>query len=298
MTVQNRSGALDWEDLRVFVALARAGSLSAAARALKVSHATVGRRIAALEDTLGRALFDRRADGYALTAEGAAVLELAAGMDERALAILRRAGRDAGLTGTVRLTATESLAERFLIPRLVAFRRRHPGIDLEVLSDPRSLSLAKREADVAVRLARPQAGELVTRRLATIAYGLYVAPDGDAASWVGYDDSFAHLPEAQWLARHAAGGRIALRANGLPAQIAAVRAGFGKALLPRWFAEEEAREDGGLVACRPPAPPPVREAWLVVHRDLKDVPRVRALIDAVVAAFEAERDRLESNGVG
>ncbi|HEY0834875.1 MAG TPA: LysR family transcriptional regulator, partial [Azospirillum sp.] len=202
MAVQKRSADLDWEDLRVFVALARAGSLSAAARALKVGHATVGRRVAALEAALGRALFDRRADGYALTAEGAAVLELAAGMDERALAILRRAGQDAGLTGTVRLTATESLAERFLIPRLAAFRRRHPGIDLEVLSDPRSLSLAKREADVAVRLARPQAGELVTRRLAAIAYGVYAAPDGDAESWVGYDDSHAHLPEAQWLARH------------------------------------------------------------------------------------------------
>jgi DNA-binding transcriptional LysR family regulator len=292
MAVQKRSGPLDWEDLRVFVALARAGSLSAAARTLKVSHATVGRRIAALEDTLGRALFDRRASGYVLTAEGAAVLELAAGMDERALTILRRAGREAGLTGTVRLTATEMLADRFLIPRLAQFHRRHPGIDLEVLSDPRSLSLAKREADVAVRLARPQAGELFTRRLAVMAYGVYVAPGGDTSAWVGYDDSFAYLPEAQWLARHAAGARVALRANGLPAQLAALRAGFGKALVPRWFAEEE----GGLVALPPPAPPPLREAWLVVHRDLKDVPRVRALIDAVVAAFEAEQERLGPGG--
>ncbi|RYZ44992.1 MAG: LysR family transcriptional regulator [Myxococcaceae bacterium] len=100
MVVQKRPAPLDWEDLRFFVALARAGSLSAAARQLKVSHATVGRRVAALEDTLGRALFDRRVDGYALTAEGAAVLELATGMDERALAILRRAGQESG--GAVR----------------------------------------------------------------------------------------------------------------------------------------------------------------------------------------------------
>ncbi|MFE8602097.1 LysR family transcriptional regulator [Archangium violaceum] len=289
MAVQKGAGGLDWEDLRVFVALARAGSLSAAARALRVSHATVGRRIAALEETLGRALFDRRADGYALTAEGAAVLEQAQGMDERALAILRRAGRDTGLTGTVRLTATEAMAERFLIPRLAPFRRRHPGIDLEVLSDSRSLSLARREADVAVRLARPRAGELITRRLSTLAYGVYVAPGGDTDAWVGYDDSFAYLPEAQWLARVAAGGRIALRTNSLAAQLAAVRAGFGKTLLPRWFAEEE----GGLTSLPPPAPPPVREAWLVVHRDLKDVPRVRALVDHVVSVFEAERARLE-----
>ncbi|MFY0530248.1 LysR family transcriptional regulator [Archangium gephyra] len=286
--MQKRSGPLDWDDLRVFVALARAGSLSAAARELRVSHATVGRRIAALEESLGRTLFDRRADGYVLTAEGAGVLELAADMEERAQGILRRAGQEAGLTGTVRLTAPEPFAERFLIPRLAALHRRHPGISLEVVSDPRSLSLAKREADLAVRIARPREGELVTRRLARLAYGVYAAPDGDTSAWIGLDDSLAHLPEAQWLARHAAGARLVLRANTLTGQLAAARAGFGKALLPRWFADEE----GGLIALPPPAPPPLREAWLVVHPDLKDVPRVRAVIDAVVAAFEEEQERL------
>jgi DNA-binding transcriptional LysR family regulator len=288
MAVQKRSGPLAWDDLRVFVALARAGSLSAAARELRVSHATVGRRLAALEVALGRTLFDRRADGYVLTAEGAGVLELAADMEERAQGILRRAGQEAGLTGTVRLTAPEPVAERFLIPRLAPLHRRHPGIALEVVSDPRSLSLAKREADLAVRIARPQEGELVTRRLASLAYGVYAAPDGDTSGWVGLDDSLAHLPEAQWLARHAAGARLVLRANTLTGQLAAARAGFGKALLPRWFADKE----GGLIALPPPAPPPVREAWLVVHPDLKDVPRVRAVIDAVVAAFEEEQERL------
>ncbi|RKH67578.1 LysR family transcriptional regulator [Corallococcus aberystwythensis] len=290
MGVQKRSGPLDWDDLRGFGALARAGSLSAAARELKVSHATVGRRIAALEEVLGRGLFDRRADGYVLTAEGAGVLELAADMEERAQGILRRAGQEAGLTGTVRLTAPEPLAERLLIPRLAALHRRHPGIVLEVVSDPRSLNLAKREADLAVRLARPRQGELVTRRLASLAYGVYAAPDGDTSAWVGLDDSLAHIPEAQWLARNAAGARVVLRANTLTGQLAAVRAGFGKALLPRWFADEE----GGLIALPPPAPPPERESWLVVHPDLKDVPRVRAVIDAVVAAFEEEQERLGS----
>ncbi|WP_199741860.1 LysR family transcriptional regulator [Corallococcus sp. CA047B] len=290
--MQKRPGPLDWEDLRVFVALARAGSLSATARELKVSHATVGRRIAALEQTLGRTLFDRRADGYLLTADGAAVLELAADMEERAYGILRRSGQQAGLTGTVRLTATETLAERFLIPRLAALHRRHPGIHLEVVSDSRALSLAKREADVAVRLARPQVGELVARRLASLAYGVYAAPDGDTSAWVGLDDSLAHIPEAKWLAQHAAGERLVLRTNTLMGQLAAVRAGFGKALLPHWFAGEE----GGLIALPPPAPPPVREAWLVVHPDLKDVPRVRAVIDAVVGAFEEEKERLGPGG--
>ena len=106
---------------------------------------------------------------------------------------------------------------------------------------------------------------------------------------MGLDDSLAHLPEAKWLVRHAAGERVVLRANTLTAQLAAARAGFGKALLPHWFAGEE----GGLIPLPPPAPPPVREAWLVVHPDLKDVPRVRAVIDAVVAAFEDAKERLD-----
>lgn len=287
MGVQKRTAPLDWEDVRVFVALARAGSLSAAARELGISHATVGRRIAALEGTLRRPLFDRRADGYVLTAGGAAVLDLAAEMDERALAIVRRVGGHEGLTGTVRLTAVEIIAERFLIPRLDEFHRRHPGIELEIVTDTRSLSLAKREADLAVRLAQPRAGELVTRRLARIANGVYVAPRGNRSAWIGYDDSMADIPEAVWLARNAAGERVVLRTNSLAAQLAAVRAGFGKALLPRLFAEED-----GLVSLKAPAAPPVREAWLVVHRDLKDVPRVRAVIDAVASAFAAEQERL------
>ncbi|WP_375757559.1 LysR family transcriptional regulator [Corallococcus exercitus] len=278
--------------MRFFVELARAGSLSSAARSLQVSHATVGRRVAALEEALGCTLFNRRADGYTLTAEGAAVLESAADMEERALAIQRRAGQGGSLTGTVRLTAVEGLAERLLIPRVAGFRSQHPGIDLEVIEDSRSLSLARREADVAIRLARPRSGELFARRLSTLGYGVYAAPRGDTSAWVGYDDSFAHLPESQWLARHAAGARMALRANGLMVQLAAVRAGFGKALLPCWFAEQER----GLVRLPPPAPLPEREVWLVVHRDLREVPRVRALIDAVVAIFEAERERLGPRG--
>lgn len=287
MPVQKRTAPLDWDDLRFFVELARVGSLSAAARALRVSHATVGRRIAALEAVIGHALFDRRADGYVLTAEGQAVLDLAAGMDEQAHAILRRAGRDAGLTGTVRLTVTEALGERFLVPHLAEFRRRHPAIDLEMMTGHRTLSLARREADLAIRLARPEAGELVTRRLSSIAYGLYAA-SGAADAVVGFDDSLAHVPEMRWLARHAAGCRFAFRSNSLPAQLAAARAGFGRVLLPCWLAEAEP----GLLPVDPPAPPPEREAWLVVHRDLKEVPRVRALIDHIVGIFTAERSLL------
>lgn len=303
MVVQTRKPPLDWDDVRIFLELARTGSLSSAARALRISHATVGRRIAALEAALGRVLAERRPDGYVLTADGEAVRALAEAMDERALAILRQGGQDGHqghgraetLTGTVRLTTTPALADRFLVPRLGPLRARHPRLALEVAVDNRDVSLARREADLAIRLARPRQGELVARRLASIAYGLFARP-GAPDSLIAYDEGLAELPEALWLARHGGGRPIGFRSNSAQAQLAAAAAGLGIALLPCWLAALEP----DLIAVPPPGPapglPPVqpltREAWLIMHRDLKDAPRIRAVVDHVAAVFEAERPLL------
>lgn len=287
MSVQKRTASLDWDDLRVFLELARCGSLSAAARALRLSHATVGRRLASLEEALGQSLVERRPEGHVLTPEGEAVRALAEAMDENALAIGRRSGREEGLGGTVRLTMTEGLAHRTLIPRMDRFHAAHPGVELEVITDNRALSLARREADLAIRLARPQSGELVTRRLAILGYALYRAP-GSGGTLVTYDDTMAELPEALWMARHGGGRPVAFRSNSVLAQIAAVRAGFGTALLPCAMADGEP----GLERLPWDGPPLTREAWLLVHRDRKDVARVRAVIDHIVAVFDEEKDRL------
>jgi DNA-binding transcriptional LysR family regulator len=139
MLDKKRTGRLDWEDVRYFVALARHATLSATARALRVNHATVARRITNLEVLLGRALFDRRANGYTLTAEGRAVLDEASTMDEAALAVLRRLDLGTELRGLVRLAAGRVLAERFLIDRLRLFHERYPAIDLEVIGGSRVL---------------------------------------------------------------------------------------------------------------------------------------------------------------
>ncbi len=213
---------------------------------------------------------------------------LAEAMDDRAQAIRRREGSGGGLSGTVRLTMTQALADRFLIPRLGPLRAAHPDLDLEVITDNRALSLARREADLAIRLARPQQGDLIGRRLATLGYGLYAAPDAPDAL-VGYDETLADLPEAAWLTQHGGGRRVAFRANSVLGQMAAAVAGFGAALLPCMLAEGEP----GLVRLPLPGPPLTREAWLLVHRDRKDVPRVRAVIDHLTALFERERARLE-----
>ena len=154
MPDKKRTAGLDWEDIRYFVALARYGTLSETARRLRVNHATVARRISSLETLLGRTLFERRPDGYALSAEGKAVLDEARYMDEAALSVLRRLDAGTELSGMVRLTVGRVLAERFLIERLRAFHELYPAIDLEVIGGSRSVSLARRGADIALRVGR------------------------------------------------------------------------------------------------------------------------------------------------
>src|SRR3984893_8885841 len=230
MADKRRTSDLDWEDVRYFVALARYGTLSATARGLRVNHATVARRIASLETLLGRPLFDRRADGYALTAEGKAVLDEARSMDEAALSVLRRLDAGTELNGLVRLSVGRVLAERFLIERLRAFHERYPAIDLEVIGGSRVVSLARREADVALRYGSPKDSELVARRVATISFAFYASPAyrdklkaGDAPTFIGYDEESDFIAEAAWLTRRFGERRFSFRTNGPPTQAAAER---------------------------------------------------------------------------
>ena len=292
MTDKKRTADLDWEDVRYFVALARYGTLSATARGLRVNHATVARRVTSLETLLGRPLFDRRADGYTLTAEGKAVLEEARSMDEGALSVLRRLDAGTELNGMVRLTAGRVLAERFLIERLKAFHERYPGIDLEVIGGSRVVSLARREADVALRYGSPKDSELVARRVGKIAFGLYASPAyrarlkaGDAPAFIGFDQESDFIAEAGWLAREFPDRRFSIRTSSQTTQAAAARAGFGVALLPRYVAAN----DHGLVQVLPGKRLPERELWLLIRRDLKKVPRVRAVADYLTAVFRSER---------
>ncbi|WP_437358715.1 LysR family transcriptional regulator [Inquilinus limosus] len=289
MPDRNRT-ALDWDDVRYAVALARHGSLSATARALGVNHATVSRRLDRLERALGRPLFDRRPDGYRPNAAGAAVLAEAEAMEAGALALLRRLDHAAdGPAGPVRLTTARSLALGFLIDRLDGLRRRHPGIELELVLETRITSLARREADIALRLGRPADSALVGKRVATIAYRGYAAPAvaadiaaGGMPPLIGDEEGES---EATWLARRHPDRRIAFRCDSQMAQAAAARAGWGVALLPRFLGDP----DLGLTPVELPAQPPPREVWLLIRPDLTDVPRVRAVADALAELFRESR---------
>lgn len=284
---------MDWDDLRYFIALARAGSLSAAARRVRAEHSTVARRVAGLEASLGLRLFDRLPRGYALTPEGEQVAALAERLEEDVLAIERLVhGREGSLSGSVRISAPPVFASHFLAPRLAPLRARHPGLLLELVGASQAVSLTRREADLAIRLARPEEGSLVARRLGEMAYGLYGAAEYVAArppadrDYLGYDESLEHVPQQRWLLGLAKGRPLALRTNDLATLHAAARAGLGLAALPRFLGDA----DPALV--RLPAgnaEAATRGIWLLVHADLRRSARIRAVMDHLAGIILAER---------
>src|SRR5260221_5323689 len=172
----NDDAMLDWDDLRHFLAIARQGSLSAAARSLSVRQSTMGRRLAALEERSGAKLLQRTPRGYVLTPTGEAILGNVERIESEALAVERViTGKDVKLEGTIRVTAVETLAVEILTPIFHAFQEAYPGIALDLVTDARNLSLTRREAEVALRLTRPTQQELVARRVTDFSVGIYAA---------------------------------------------------------------------------------------------------------------------------
>lgn len=287
----------NWNDLRYFIAVAEHGSLSAAARQLGVNQPTVGRRIAVLEVALGAHLFHRHARGLKLTEAGARVFEAASGMAEAAAAVERAAAGDAHRpAGRVRVSAPESVCYGLLVPGLAGLRARYPEIEPVLQPDFSSADLPRGEADIAVRLYRPQTSDLVVRRVGTLPFALYASDaylraagtprslaELSAHPLVLMGDRLAHLPEAQWLTRQAIGAHAVMRSDSSVLRARAAEAGAGIALVPAVLATV-------FAALRPVLPeyrPPARSVWLVTHRDLRGAARIRAVLDWVGEAFAA-----------
>jgi len=267
----------DWSDLRLFLAVQRTGSLAAAARLVRLNATTVGRRIEALEAALGTPLFERLPGGWRPSEAGVALIPAAEAMEAQAFSVERSAGaRAGGVAGLVRITCTESLGARFLTPLLAPLFDRHPALEIELLTANRILDLARREADLGVRLGRPAKGSLVARRLGKVAYAVY-----GTGRWLGFDESLAHVPEAAWMEPHLAGAPPVLRSNSTAVLLAAAEAGIGRAVLPCWLADRSAslRRVGDPVV--------ERELWLAVHPDLRRADRIRAVADHLVEAVAA-----------
>jgi len=278
---------LDWQDLRFFAAFVRAGSLSAAAKRLAVDHVTVSRRLHALEARLGLKLVDRRARIPALTAEGERIAARVADVEVAADAVARAArGMTPEVAGSVSITAPPTIANALIAPRLPALYAQHSALRLVLLGEKRIASLARREADVALRLVRPVEPGLVTRRIGTFEFGLYGARSylagrrRDAIAVIAFDEESDALPQQRWLVAQVGRRPVVLRTNDLESQLAAARAGVGVVALPGFLAARYPE----LVRLTVRGRRVVREIWLVVHEDLRAVPSVRAVMDFLVEA--------------
>jgi DNA-binding transcriptional LysR family regulator len=269
---------MDWDDLRTFLAIARHGTLSAAARALGVTQPTMGRRLTAMEGHTGARLLQRLPGGYALTPLGETILGNAERVEAEVLAAERTiTGKDIALEGLVRLTTVDTLAARIVTPALADLQAKHPGIIVELDPDTRSLSLSKREADIALRMSRFEGNEVAARRVGALAMVLYASPDMARRIAEGQ----AHLPEAKWLRDAFPDATIGFRSNSREVQVHATLAGAGVAALARYRVDGEP----GLVRLYPDRPDLVRDIWIGVHVDMRHMPRVRAVTDTVVEAL-------------
>lgn len=288
------AAAMQWSDLQFFLAVCERGSIGAAAQQLRVNHSTVLRRIASLERALDVRLFDRLPSGYLPTPRGQALAASLAGVSEQVDAAQRQiSGADLALSGTLRLTAPDTLVG-LLVPHLATFRADHPQLRLELVINNSFLSLSRREADVAVRGSNRPPEQLVGRRVGRLQTALYASaayldhhgrghPETDD-DWVGPDAALAHLDSARWLRRHVADERVVLRVDNLNAAADAVAAGIGVG----WLLCPLAATRPGLQQLRPPQPAFDTELWVLTHPDLKRVARIRALTDFLYAALSAD----------
>ncbi len=274
----------DWENIRYFVAVAQSGTLSGAARKLKVDHATVSRRLAALESALGIRLVDRLPRSCRLTAAGAKILEGARQMELAAQGIDRLARAvHPTLSGPVVLSAPPVLVAHLFAKQLGLFQARFPEIRLSVSAQGRQVSLKRREADLAVRLVRPSEPDNVARKIGTMEFGLYASPAyahlGTPEEWrfIAFDENRSDTPQQRWLLGIANGRRIACELNHISEHLTAAQAGAGLAGLPRFLGDS----DPALVRILEGVPEFARDIWLVVHADLRNTPAVRAVMDFI-----------------
>lgn len=285
---------MDWEDLRYILAVSREGTLLGAARSLRVSPTTITRRLGTLESSLGTGLFEKLKHGAVLNDQGARVVAVAEEV-ERLTAQLDAEvrGRDQTLGGTVRLTATEFVF-RLWMSDFLEFRRRYPGIELELVSTTNVLNLTKREADVAVRLGMRAPEHLVGTHHATMAYGIYGSralladdPELDAVPWVAWDLGFSRSVDA-WIDAHAPGADVVLRVGQMSLMVAALAAGHGVSMLPCLIGDPHPGlcRVGALVEGEP-------KLWVLTHPELRGSARVRALTSFLRELMRRDRDLFE-----
>lgn len=289
---------MNWDDVRIFLAVARAGQILGAARRLDLNHATVSRRIAALEEALGAKLFRRLTTGSELTAAGGRFLEMAERMESEMLVARSEIGGEGeAVSGSIRVGAPDGFGVVFLAPRLGRLTLEHPGLTIQLVPVPRSFSLSRREADIAITVERPTEGRLVASKLVDYTLGLYasrayIGEYGMPASHdqiltrpqVGYVPDLVINPSLDYAAEFVPAWSPAFTISSALGQVAAVRAGAGIGILHTFIARQYT--DLVSVDCVQPIK---RSYWLVYHENMRGTRRIQAATAFITKAVERER---------
>ncbi|MDF7776968.1 LysR family transcriptional regulator [Sphingomonas sp. AOB5] len=281
---------IDWQDIRIFSALANAGSLTAAAQNLGLSHTTVGRRVLALEEALKLSLIDRNSPGATLTGDGSAIARLADQMADIVEEIRERSATAQGIGGKVTVAGPPTLLGNFIIPRLAELREAHPELEIIVSTIGGVETEAPQHADLSIRMIRPEQPAHLLRRLGAITFALYavaevVAQPRENWTFIGYEGEYTRLAQQRWLADYAGYRPFQFRTSDLPSQLAAARAGLGIALLPSFLADREP----SLIPADPGAVPPRRTIWLSTHAPTRRMPATSLVADHLAMAFAADQ---------
>lgn len=289
---------MNWDDVRIFLAVARAGQILAAARRLGINHATVGRRVSALEEALETRLIIRRTNGCELTPEGEIFLAASERMETEMLAAQANVGHvDAALAGTVRIGAPDGFGVSFLAPRLGALVARHPALKIQLVPVPRAFSLSQREADIAITIERPVEGRLISAKLTNYTLGVYasrayLAENGTPSDvetlrqhrLIGYVEDLLYTPSLNFSHEVFRGADTTFEISSAIGQTEAVRSGAGIGILHDYIA----RNDDDLVRILPDIRLE-RTYWTIIHESARELARVRAVVAYLQEIVEAER---------
>lgn len=294
------SAAISWDDFRLVKAIADARSLVGAAETLGFNHSTVFRRLGALEEQLGTKLFERSRTGYAPTAAGEEMIDLAGRMDQDITGFERKiAGRDVKPAGDLRVTTNDAFITHLLTPMFASFCKAYPDIRLEVIIANLSLNLSKRDADVAIRATAKPPETLVGRRITTLQWAAYApkrwveegrALDAEDVPWVGFSETLAHLYAAEWINATIGPRRVPYRVDTVLGVTRAIEAEIGLGLLPCFIGDQSplilrhGRRRGEIAG---------ESLWLLTHADLKNSARVRAFMDHMGMELTKARRLLE-----
>lgn len=289
---------MNWDDLRMFVVLAREKTMAGASRRLGVDQTTVGRRLRALEESLGAALFERGERRWRLTPFGRHALQRVERIEEHIAGIVRFAEAESQtVSGVVRLTSVAAMNSEYLVRRLPDLYARHPDLVIDLVDSDANLNIARHEADVAIRASRPESGDFVIRKLAVIGFAVYESTRPNVVTgrgdWVAYNEDLSQVPEMRWLEAHMAnGGRIRLRDSGMGALCGAVASGIGRGILPCFVGDTHSE----LRRVTSDDPVLSRDVWLLIHREARESARVAVVAEWLVARFTADAELFSGLG--